>query len=114
MYILGAPEDADPKTLRPTSEWQLSARTIRALEQREHAIATARQELAALSDQQLRIRIAGELDDELLSLGADETSSGFSDAVTMTRDEMLDFLAEPYGGDPELEVIYPGADDPTA
>jgi len=103
MYILGAPEDADPATLRPTSEWKLSARSIRAFEQREHAIAAAREELATLSDDELRARAADELEGESLP-----------DAATMTRDEMLDLLAAPYGGDPVLEVIYPGADDPTA
>jgi hypothetical protein len=103
MYILAAPEDADPTTLRPTSEWRLSARTARALEQREQAIAAARQELAALSDDELRARAADELEGE-----------SFPDVATMTRDEMLDFLAEPFGGDPVLEVIYPGADDATA
>lgn len=113
MYILGVPQDADPAMLRPTSEWRLSARTVRALDTREQQIADARRELSALSDIELRIMIARDLDEALLDFGPGETPEDFPDAATMTREDMLDFLAETAGGDPEIEVIYPGAADPT-
>jgi hypothetical protein len=43
-----------------------------------------------------------------------ELPRGFTDAATMTRDQLLDFVAEGASFDPEIEVVYPGADDPTA
>ena len=49
-------------------------------------------------------------------MGEGDPPPGFPNAATMTRDAMLDYLAD--GAvewfEPELEVIYPGAIDPTA
>ena len=66
-----------------------------------------------LSDRELRAKVAAELADELQAMGGDP-APGFPNAFTMTRDELLDFLAECVAGfDPDLEVVYPGGIDPT-
>ena len=109
MIILGVPHDVDPATVRPTSEWRLSERTEKALAEREKVIAEAREELSTLSDRALRVRVARELQDELVQMGG-EPPLGFPNVFAMSRDDMLDFLAESAGFDPELEVIYPDGD----
>jgi hypothetical protein len=116
MFLIGVPDHVDPVTERSTSEWRLSTRTIRELARRDEIASVARYALSALSDQELRVRVAAELDDTILELGAGEDIPGFPDAATMSRDEMLDFLAEGAvaGFDPDIEVVYPGAADPTA
>jgi hypothetical protein len=116
MILIGIPDNVDPTTVRPTSEWRLSARTMRELARRDEITSVARNAISALSDQELRVRIAAKLDETLLELGPGEDIPGFPDAATMSRDEMLDFLAEGAvaGFDPDIEVIYPGAADPTA
>ena len=90
MLILGIPDDVDPATVRPSSEWRLSKRTQRELALRESAVAEARESLAELSDDELRAEVDGELND------------------AASRDEMLDYLAEQAGSDVEIEVVYPG------
>jgi len=95
MLILGIPDGVDPATVRPSSDWRLSKRTQRELALRESLIAEARESLAELSDDELRAEVDGELND------------------AASRDEMLDYLAEQAGSDVEIEVVYPGAYDPT-
>ena len=109
MIILGMPDDVDPATVRPTSEWRLSERTERALAERETVIAKVREELSMLTDRALRVRVAQELQDQLDQMGG-EPPPGFPNVFAMSRDDMLDFLAEWAGFDPEIEVIYPGAE----
>src|SRR5258708_10186295 len=69
VIILGVPDDVDPATVRPTSEWRLSERTERALAERETVIAKAREDLSALTDRALRVRVAQELEDHLDQMG---------------------------------------------
>jgi hypothetical protein len=108
MLILGVPENIDPSTLRPTSEWRLSAATEKALALRADTVARAREEAATLTDAELRAQAAAWLKTEAQTLG--ELPREFPDAATMTRDQLLDFVAEGAAFDPEIEVVYPGAD----
>jgi hypothetical protein len=49
----------------------------------------------------------------LVELG--DAPPGFPNAFTMSRDELLDFLAErAVGFEPYIEVVYHGVVDPTA
>ena len=116
MILIGVPDDIDPAIVRPTSDWRLSARTMRELARLDEIIGDARCAMSGLSDQELRVRVAVKLDETLLELGPGEDIPGFPDAATMSRDEILDFLAEGAvaGFDPDIEVIYPGAADPDA
>jgi hypothetical protein len=110
MHILGIPDHIDR-----ANDWPLSARCRRELALRDETIAEARELIATLSNRALRIKVADELADELLAMGSSDPPPGFPNAFTMSRDEMLDFLAERVTGfDPELEIVYPGAIDPTA
>jgi hypothetical protein len=114
MHILGVPDHVDRATLYPTIDWPLSARCRRELALRDETIAEARDMLAVLSDRELRVKVVGELADELRAMG-DDPAPGFPNAFTMTRDELLDFLAECVAGfDPDVEVVYPGGIDPAA
>ena len=111
MQILGVPDHVD----RATIDWPLSVRCQRELALREETIAEARDALSVLSDRELRVRVAGELADELRAMGGGDPALGFPNAFTMTRDELLDLLAECVAGfDPDIEVVYPGGIDPTA
>jgi len=115
MQILGVPDHVDRTTLRPTIDWPLSARCRRELALRDETIAEARETLSVLSDRELRVKVAGELAHELQAMGGGDPAPGFPNAFTMSRDELLDFLAECVAGfDPDIEVVYPGGIDPTA
>jgi hypothetical protein len=116
LDILGVTDDVvlDAATLRAAFNWKPSARTKRALAARAEAISKAREALSALADQELRGEVAAVLDQQMLDTGTTAVPISFADAIKMSRDEMLDFLAEGAGFDVELEVIYPGAVDPTA
>ena len=49
-------------------------------------------------------------------MGGGDPPRGFPNALTMTRAEQLDYLADTAVEwfDPDIEVVYPGAVDPTA
>ena len=117
MEILGVPDDVDPQTVRPTSEWRLSARTERALALRQKQVDHAEAAAAEATDDQLRAWIANNLaeadrwrveTDERLGTQTVELHdpSDDPDPATMTREEMIEF-------ETPLELIYPGAVDPT-
>jgi hypothetical protein len=77
-------------------------------------VAEAREWLDLCSDRELRAKVAAELQAELQHMGGDPPL-GFPNAFTMPRDELLDFLADrAVGFEPYIEVVYPGASDPTA
>jgi len=115
MLIIGVPDDIDPAGVRPTSDWPLSARCEREHWRRDLMIAEARERLAELPDRELRVKVANELSDELQTIGGGDPPPGFPNAFAMTRNEMIDFLAEcAVGYVPDIEVVYPGAIDPTA
>jgi hypothetical protein len=114
MQIIGVPDHVDRAAIRPTIDWPLSARCQRELALRDETIAEARGVLSVLSDKELRVKVAAELADELRTMGGGDPAPGFPNAFTMTRDELLDFLAECVAGfDPDIEVVYPGGIDPT-
>lgn len=66
---LAFPNHVDRGTLRPTIDWPLSTRCRRKLALRDETIAEARETLSALSDRELRVKVAGELADELRAMG---------------------------------------------
>ena len=115
MHILGIPEHVDPKTVRPTGEWPLSARCEREHRQRDEMRAKARAAFDCLTDRELQVKVTVELAETLQSMGGGDPPPGFPNASTMTRDEMLDYLADSAveGCVPDIEVVYPGAVDPT-
>jgi hypothetical protein len=115
MHILGVPSDIDPRTVRPTSDWPLSARSQREHDWREMTVTNARHKLDELTDEELRAKAAAELDEELRHMGGGDPPRGFPDASVMAREDMLDFLADrTVGFEPDIEVVYPGPIDPTA
>ena len=115
MVILDVPDHVDHSTIRPNGDWPLSARCGREHALRDQMVAEARDMLDLLSDRELRVKAAAELDADLRHMGGGDPPRGFPNAFAMPRDELLDFLAgrtvmfEPY-----IEVVYPGAVDPTA
>ena len=115
MQILGIPEHVDPKTVRPTSDWSLSARCESEHRQRDEIRAKARIAFDCLSDRELQVKVTVELAETLESIGGGDPPRGFPSASTMTRDAMLDYLAD--GAVdwcvPDIEVVYPGAVDLT-
>ena len=115
MLILGIPEHIDPKTVRPTSEWPLRARCEREHRQRDEMRAKARVAFNCLSDRELQVKVTVDLAETLESMAGGDPPPGFPNASTMTRDEMLDYLADSIVEwcVPDIEVVYPGAVDPT-
>ena len=113
MLILGIPDNVDRKTIRPRSDWPLSARCQREHRRREEMRDVARAAFDALHDKELRVKVAVELAE---AYGEDDPLSHLPNVATMTRNEMLDCLAD--GAVdwfiPEIELVYPGAIDPTA
>lgn len=115
MQILGVPDHVDLATIRPTIDWPLSARCRRELALRDETITETRNFLTLLSDRELRVKVAAELANELQAMGCGDPAPGFPNAFGMTRDEMLDVVAECIAGfGPDMEVVYPGLVDPTA
>lgn len=111
MIIIGAPDDVD---FRQARDWPLSARCQREHDQREVMITEARELLADMADDELRATVERELASELQAMGGGPPR-GFPNARTMTRDELLDYLAEgTVSFVPDIELVYPGAVDPTA
>ena len=115
MQILDIPENMPRKTVRPNGDWLPSARCKRELTLRDEMVAAARDSFDVLSDRDLRSMIATMLDADLRAMGGGDPPRGFPKAATMTRDKILDYLAEgAIGYVPDIEVVYPGAIDPTA
>jgi hypothetical protein len=78
-------------------------------------VAEAREWLDLCSDRELRVKAAAELQADLEHMGGGDAPPGFPNAFTMPRDEPLSFLADrAVGFVPYIEVVYPGAIDPTA
>jgi hypothetical protein len=124
MEILGVPDDVDPKTVRPTSEWRISARAKRASALRQTQVDRAYAATAEATDDQLRAWIANNLaeaakwrveTDERLGTQTVELHdpSDDPDPATMTREEMIEFVVACADFETPLELIYPGAVDPT-
>jgi hypothetical protein len=124
MEILGVPDDVDPQTVRPTSEWRLSARTERALALRQKQVDHAEAAAAEATDDQLRAWIANNLaeadrwrveTDERLGTQTVELHDPDDDPdpTTMTREEMIEFVVACADFETPLELIYPSAVDPT-
>lgn len=116
MQILGIPDNVDPGTVRPRGDWPLSARCERAHRRRDEMRATARTAFDCLSDRELQVKVSVFLAEELQDMGGGDPPPGFLNAATMTRDAMLDYLADSavIWFVPDIEVVFPGAIDPTA
>jgi hypothetical protein len=116
MRILGVPDDVDPQTVQPKGDWPLSARSRRAHAERDEVRTEALEALDFLSDRELRAQIAADLAVELQEMGGGDPPLGSPNAFTITRAEILECLADAavIWFVPDIEVVYPGANDPTA
>jgi hypothetical protein len=88
---------------------------LREHQRRDERRATAFAAFDALHDRELQTKVSVYLAEDLQEMGAGDPPPGFPDAATMTRSEMLDYLADSAVERfiPDIEVVYPGAIDPT-
>jgi len=116
MYLLGIPDGIDPKTVRVDSTWPMSARSARAFRQMSEREEHARRYSESVPDDVLRTKIAADNEASarrLEELGVTEPQD-YDDPETLTREEMIEMISAGYAGaEPDLEVVYPGAEDPT-
>ena len=115
MYLLGIPDGIDPKTVRVDSTWPMSARSARAFRQMSEREEHARRYSESVPDDVLRTKIAADNEASarrLEELGVTEPQD-YDDPETLTREEMIEMISAGYAGaEPDLEVVYPGVEDP--
>jgi hypothetical protein len=117
VYLLGVPDHVDPNSLRLDGRWRMSARCLRAFRVVNERAAQGRRDAETRSDEELRTAISADNEgivNFLEKMGTAGSRVDLPDPARLSRDEMLRMIEEEFAGpEPDLELIYPGADDPT-